>query len=101
MKFKDMEDLAGLSMWSDTGTHFRAWQMVGTAGVTVADDIQADVRLNFGLEGHMKGICDGKNARMNGVKRQAAKLRMIGNIEELHAEHAMNTMKAPKAMTTA
>ena len=67
----------------DCGPHFRAYEVVATAGTALVDKFRKDVAVWYGLECHLKGFKDGVLAFLNQLKAQSAADRNIDDIDDL------------------
>ena len=58
--------------WSDTGTHFRGYKILGTIGVQFVEDFKMDQQVRYGPEEHFKNPVDGEFSRVNYIIRDAS-----------------------------
>ena len=59
----NFEGVTDVTIWSDAGTHFRSYQMMGTICKHVMETYRCNFQLNYGLEKHFKNVCDGNSHR--------------------------------------
>jgi hypothetical protein len=58
----DLSSTRVLKFWSDAGTHFRNYTVLGALGVTIPEQYKLSTAVNFGPESHFKNPADGQFA---------------------------------------
>lgn len=78
-----LQNVQWLQIWSDTGTHFRSYEVLSTYGYDFIDVYRFNIGINFGAEEHLKGRVDGHFSDLGNRKRRAATKATIKTISSL------------------